>query len=307
VIRLTGSLDYLLGLERALDGFDVAHVAELHNPYSLQAVRARARGRCRAVVASVWENIPLRRSDNQLVERRVRNVAEGADHFLAVSERARRHLELAGAPAERITVLPMGVDVQRFTPTEEPRADGPLRVLSVARLVWEKGVEDLVVSLQLLADRGIDAELTLAGGGPLRGRLEELAHRLGLDERVRLVGTVPYERLPALHREHDVFVLGSTATPMWREQFGFAVVEAMASGLPVLVGFSGSLDEVVGDADSLVPPQDAELLADRLAALWEDPELRRQLGERNRRRALERFDQREVRKGILELYQRVAP
>jgi len=178
-------------------------------------------------------------------------------------------------------------------------------VLSVSRLVSEKGVEDLVVALRLLRERGTDVELTLVGDGPLRGRLEAMAAELGVNAQLRLEGTVPYEALPDLYRRSDVFVLASAPRATWREQFGFAVVEAMACGLSVLAGDSGSLDEVVGDAEQLVRPHDADALADALAALAADPERRRRQGAGNRRRALERYDRRRVAERLRALYESV--
>jgi glycosyltransferase involved in cell wall biosynthesis len=300
VRRFAGPLDHLAGLERELRGFDIAHVAELNTGYSRQAVKARDAGAVRRVVATVWENIPLPAAENSLVERRSRAVAGGLDYCIAISERARLHLRLAGVPEERIEVLPMGVDIERFTPAGEAHA-GPLRVLSVARLVSEKGVEDLVVALRLLTERGTEAELTLVGAGPLQGRLEAMARELGVDARLRMVGTVPYEDLPALYGGADVFVLASAPRATWREQFGFAVVEAMACGLPVLAGDSGSLDEVVGDPAQLVRAHDPEALAEALQA---GAEVRADRGAANRRRAEERYDRRRVAEAIRRVYER---
>lgn len=305
VLRFSGSLDYLIGLERALSGFDVAHVAELSNPYSLQAIKARRNGRCRRVVATVWENIALPVTPNRAASRRAREVANGVDACIAISEAARLHLELAGVPAERIELLPMGIDLERFAPSPPPSNRSGLHVLSVSRLVSEKGVEDLVVAIRLLADRGVDARVTLVGTGPLEARIRSIAAEIQVSERVHLTGAVPYERVPALLAESDVFVLASAPRSTWREQFGFAVVEAMASGLPVLVGHSGSLDEVVGDPAALVTPHSPPELADRLKQLAGDSTLRAELGVRNRARAEERYDRRAVASRLVEFYKRV--
>lgn len=302
VARFGGDVDHLIGLEAAVRGFDVVHTAELSTAYSAQALAARRAGACRRVVATVWENIPLPTPENAVVAKRVRRVAAGVDHCVAISEDAALHLRLSGVPPERIEHLPMGIDLDRFTPAGE-RPPGPLRVLSVARLVSEKGVEDLVVALRLLADRGIDAELTLVGAGPLAGRLQALALELGV--RLELLGSVAHEALPDLHRRSDVLVLDSAPRATWREQFGFAVVEAMASGLPVLAGDSGSLDEVVGDPEQLVRPHDAVALADRLERLDAEPRRRQAQGERNRRWACERYDRRRVAERLRSLYERV--
>ena len=305
VLRFSGSVEYLAGLEGALRGYDVAHVAELANPYSLQAVRARERGHTRRVVATVWENIALPPAPNGATERRMRAVADGVDRFLAITDDARLHLELAGVPRDRIDVFPMGIDLDRFTPTGGERRTGPLRVVSVTRLVSEKGVEDLAVALRLLSDRGVEAQVTLVGTGPLEGRLRSMADELGVGARLRLAGSVPYDRVPALLADSDVFVLASAPRATWREQFGFAVVEAMAAGLPVVAGDSGSLDEVIGDPAALVKPHDPGALADALEELAGDDELRRTRGTEGRARAEERYDRRVAAGRLGELYERV--
>ena len=103
-----------------------------------------------------------------------------------------------------------------------------------------------------------------------------------------------------------MFVLASGPRTTWREQFGFAVVEAMASGLPVVAGHSGSLAEVVVEPGSLVTPHDPQVLADHLEALAADPDERRRQGVRNRAIAEERYDRRHVRERLLELYSSLA-
>lgn len=304
-VHFGGDPGYLFGLQEALKGFDIAHTAELSSPYSLQALKARERGHVARVVATVWENIESPPLANPLVARRARRVALGADRFLAISSRARRHLEHAGVPAERIDVIPMGVDIARFAPA--PRSSdqrGDLRILSVSRLVPEKGVEDLVAALGLLHASGVAASVTFAGAGPSLERLRRMAGELGVSDRVRFAGVLPYEQLAALHRDHDVFVLASAPRPTWEEQFGFAVVEAMASGLPVLAGDSGSLPEVVGDPRQLVAPHQPQRLADALAALAADPARRAELGAANRRVAQERYDRTLVAQRILAFYER---
>ncbi|HEX8123148.1 MAG TPA: glycosyltransferase family 4 protein [Solirubrobacteraceae bacterium] len=314
VHRFAGNADYVFGLERALRGFDVAHVADLSFPYSLQAVRARDAGACGRVIATVWENIAFPPWENGLVARRVQKVAAGVDHCIAISEDARLHLEVNGVPEDRITVLPPGIDVERFRPAAEGPAsepaggDGrhPLRILCVSRLVEEKGVDDVVVAAGLLRRRGIEVRVKLVGAGPLAPRLPEMARRMGVEDAVELAGSVSYADLPDTYRAADVFVLASGPRTTWREQFGFAVVEAMASGLPVVAGHSGSLAEVVGDPDSLVVPHEPALLADKLARLAAGPDLRRRQGERNRRWAEERYDRRDVARRLGELYEAVA-
>ena len=308
VERFGGPTDYLFGLERAVRGFDIAHVADFINPYTGQAVAARDRGAVKRVVMTAWENIPYREPENALVARRVARVAAGVDHCIAITERAKLHLEVAGVPSERITVQPMGIDLERFTAPDgagERDEDRPLEILCVSRLVHEKGIEDVVVAVGLLRRQGVRARLRLLGRGPLEARLPELARRMGVAEDVELAGSVSYGEIPAAYRAADVFVLASAPRTTWREQFGFAIVEAMASGLPVIAGDSGSLSEVVADRDSLVVPHEPQALAAHLAALAADPAERRRQGARNRAWAEERYDRRRVAAAVHRVYQQV--
>jgi glycosyltransferase involved in cell wall biosynthesis len=301
--HVAGSLEYLVGLEAALRGYDIAHALELTNPFTHQAVQARRRGSCQRVIATAMENIAFKPYPNRLVERRANAVVGGIDHCVAISEQARLHLRTAGVEDERITVCPLGIDTELFHPAERA-PKGPLRILTVARLERGKGVEDLVVAGGLLAQRGLEVDLTLVGRGPLQHRLERMAADMGIAGRVRFLA-VPWRQTPALYREADVFVLASAPTSTWREQFGFAAVEAMASGLPVIAGDSGSLPEVVGRPESLVRPHDPIALAERIERLAADESAREELGRFNRKRAVELFDQRRIRKRLLEIYEAV--
>ncbi len=306
VVDLTiGSVQYLWGLEDALEGFDIAHSGEVFMPMTLQAVQARDRGRVKRVVASVMENIPFQPDQNRWVRRRIAESARGVDRFIAMSERARLHLETHGVDPERIVVLPVGTDVERFGPAPDVREDGQFRVLSVARLEQGKGVEDLAIAAGLLARHGVDVHVSFLGRGPMRGRLEHVASAMGIADRVEFPGFVPWGELDRVYRRHDAFVLASGTTRNWREQLGFAVLEAMASGLPVLVGDSGSLPEVAGRPESLVRPHDPPALADALEELAGDPGLRAERGAWNRQHVLERYDQRKVREQLGALYRDV--
>jgi glycosyltransferase involved in cell wall biosynthesis len=304
------STDRLIGLEERVRDFDLIHTAEVHAPMVEQSLRLRDAGRVRAVVTTVMENIPFFPASSPIVRRRVARIAPRLDLIVAVTERAKLHVLSHGADPEKVVVLPVGVDTERFAPrpggpSSRPGRDGrPLRVVTVSRLETGKGVEDLAIAAGLLAERGVAVEVTYVGEGPSRPRIETIARHYGIGDRIRFAGFVPWERLPKVHHEHDVFVLPSAATSNWREQFGYAVVEGMACGLPVLVGNSGSLMEVAGRDDALVTPHDPLSLAAALERLAGDAALRAELGAWNRRRAVEVFDARLVRARLRELYER---
>jgi D-inositol-3-phosphate glycosyltransferase len=196
----------------------------------------------------------------------------------------------------RVRVVPCGVDLERFSPAGPaelpagvPEETGPTmkhRLLCVARLVERKGVDTVVQALTRLPD----AVLVVAGGPPAAGldadpeavRLRELARELGVEDRLRLVGSVGRDEMPALLRWADVVV----ATP-WYEPFGMVPLEAMACGRP-LVGSAvgGLLDTVLDGVTGVrVPPRDPAALAERLQVLLRNPVVRESMGRAARRRA----------------------
>ena len=148
-----------LGPAARLRGADIVHSAELGFWFSYQAARLKRELGFRLVL-TVWETLPFGRAYRNIRTRRyVPDVLAATDLFLATSERARVALELEGAPRERIEVCPPGIAVERFAPAREamPPAGGGHVILSAARLVWEKGHQDVIRALALLDRRDVRA------------------------------------------------------------------------------------------------------------------------------------------------------
>lgn len=215
--------------------------------------------------------------------------AADADAVICISDYCRSQL-MALTPEsrwDRFDIVRCGVDPAEFNPPEWRSTTTALRVLSVGRLVPEKGHAVLLAAVADLADRGIDVELTLVGDGPSRSTLEAAARERGVVERVRFLGAVGADVIHDHYRESDVFCLASFA-----EGVPVVLMEAMASELPVVTTLITGVPELVEDNVSgmLVPPGRADLLADALAKLANDPGLRARLGAAGRRVVAERFD-----------------
>jgi glycosyltransferase involved in cell wall biosynthesis len=177
----------------------------------------------------------------------------------------------AGKP---VTVVPYGVDLERFSP--RPReARGEIVVGAVARLSPEKGLGFLLRAVGRLVDEGKALRVVLAGDGPERRRLERLAGRLGLGERVEFLGEAPHEEIPRILQGFDIFAMPSLA-----EGFGVAALEAAAMELPVVGSRVHGIPDVVADGESglLVPPRDVAALAEAIGRLVDDGGLRTRLG-----------------------------
>lgn len=258
-----------IGLREQLAGADIVHAAELGFWFSAQAARCKDELGFKLVL-TVWQTLPFA-YPNVRMRRYRRETLAGADLFLAMTERARKALLLEGAPEERVTVCPPGIDVDRFAAAHHaaPQADGGHLVLSVGRLAWEKGHQDLLRALALLRHSGRrDVRVEIVGTGPERSRLERLADDLGLTDAVIFRGGIPNDQLPDLYARASCLVLASLPTPFWEEQFGMVLAEALAARLPIVATSSGAIPEVLGDDGHLVTTGDWVGLA---AALAEGP------------------------------------
>ncbi len=256
-----------LGLRELLAGADIVHSAEIGTWFSAQAARLRERLGFKLVL-TVWETIAWRDTYRWPRERGYRRaVLPRADLCLAATERARDALLLEGVAPDRVEVSPPGIDLGRFAAAG---AGGERLILSAGRLVWEKGHQDVLRALAALR-QGIgvapraDVRLLIVGDGPEGGRLRSYADELGVADAVEFRATVPYDEMPGLYASASALVLASLPTKGWEEQFGMVLIEAMATGTPVIACASGAIPEVLGGAGTLVEPGDWRGLARALA------------------------------------------
>ncbi|MEP6696059.1 MAG: glycosyltransferase [Pseudonocardiales bacterium] len=185
-----------------------------------------------------------------------------------------RELRRMGIGYQQVTVIPCGVDLERFQPVEgSPPPRNGVRLLSIGRLVPRKGVDDVIRALAKVPGA---VTLTVAGGSPSAEldsdaevcRLRTLAARVGVAGRVRFLGQVRHDEVPALIRAADLVV----CTP-WYEPFGMVALEAMACGVPIVASAVGGLQDTVipGVTGELVPPRSPDHLAYALRRLLADP------------------------------------
>ncbi|MCK0115713.1 glycosyltransferase [Isoptericola sp. S6320L] len=237
---------------------------------------------------------------------RERLLCRAVDGIVATCQDEVSELVALGAPPERVEVVPCGVDVGAFQPPaarRRRRPGAPLRLLSVGRLVERKGVDTVIAALALLPS----ARLVVAGGPSADDlvddaeacRLRDVARRLGVEDRVRFVGSVTQDAVQDLMHTSDVVV----CTP-WYEPFGIVPLEAAACGRPVVgSAVGGLLDSVVdGRTGLLVPPREPEALADALRELESDPAAGERMGATARARAERLYDWSTVAARTVEAY-----
>jgi glycosyltransferase involved in cell wall biosynthesis len=216
------------------------------------------------------------------------DVFAGVDRFVTPSAYAARQLEKLGLPEGRTTVVPHYIGANAFA--QRSRADRGQFALAYGRLSDEKGFD---CAIDAAAISGV--RLKIAGEGPAE---RELARRIERDQApVELCGKVPPDTLRDLLRRAAMVIVPTTGN----ETFGFAALEAMAAGVPVIASRAGALPEIVGD-DACVPRGDALAIATRMQELWEDPRRRVDEGDVAIARARELFSEERYVRSLLGLY-----
>ena len=314
-------LRYMRGRRR---GYDLVHAnfwmsgliaAETKRAIGLPfVITFHALGRVRRAAQGAADRFP---DERFAIEDRV--VAE-ADHIVAECPAEEEELiDHYNADPARITVIPGGFDPAEMWPISKPLAratlglspDEPV-ILQLGRMVPRKGVDNVIRGFSRLVHRhGIAARLLVVGGEtavpdpiatPELGRLMEIAEEEGVRDRVVFVGRRGRDMLKYYYSAADVFV-----TTPWYEPFGITPVEAMACGTPVIGSNVGGIKFTVrdGEAGYLVPPDDPDAVAERIAHLHKHPRLTAVLRKKAIRRANDLFTWRHVADGVGELYERI--
>jgi glycosyltransferase involved in cell wall biosynthesis len=283
--RWTAALSWFRGFKRfAPEHVDCVMSMEILNPTSLQANRAAKRLGVPHVVtiAEILPRNPIYSLPPWRIVARI--IAGSADAFVCSVDLARQFAIERGCPPERCVVINPGIDLQRFTPRPDGRAEDPV-LLFVGELRPDKGILDVMAAVQTARRQVPGLRLIILGDGPLRQEVEE---RCRQDPLLEYRGRMPRDELPRLYQEARGFVLAPYARPSWAEQFGFASIEAMASGLPVVITDCGAVREVVPEWNPVCPQHDVPaLVSGIIAALGPAGD---EWGRRNRESAEQRFE-----------------
>jgi len=275
----------------ATDGWPV--LATLHHPITVD------RDVDLAHATNPWRRFTLRRwygfIDMQT------EVARLIPRHITVSESSRRDIiQQIGVPADRLHVVPVGVDPSVFRP-RPGIARIPGRIMTTASAdVPMKGLAHLLHALAKVRTEREDAHLVVIGKPKGKSRIPALLERLGIVDAVEFVSGVTTERIVDLYSEAEV-----ACVPSLYEGFSLPAVEAMACGVPVVGTTGGAVPEVIGtdgETGLLVPPGDPDALAHSLLRALGDAELRARIGAVGRARALDRFTWRQTALGTVEQY-----
>jgi glycosyltransferase involved in cell wall biosynthesis len=232
------------------------------------------------------------------------------DGAICVSQYGQRVVQTRGLmPARKVHLIYNSVDVHRTQPGEAARLEFRRRagispeslvIAQVSAMISDKGIADLLHASREILNEMPCVHLLLIGEGPRRQDFMALARELKIESRVTFAGEVSDPVADGAYAASDIVCQVSR----WEEVFGYVIAEAMSCGKPMLATRVGGIPELVTDGETgyLVERRDVAAMADRLRRLLADPLLRRQMGERGRAAAAERFDHRNNVSELLELY-----
>ena len=219
------------------------------------------------------------------------------------SETARELLDAKGFD-KPTPVVPFGVNLEAFVPKSfNPKPDQPLTIGYVGRMLPGKGLNVLAQALDKIRDA--DWKLLMVGDGSERKPFEQALMESGLIERAEFTGAISYDTVPQLFHQMDMLVIPTETTERIREQFGRVIVEAMATGVPVIGSTCGAIPEVIDGVGLVFPERDADALAAAIRRLLTEANLREEFARFGRRRAETHYSWEQVATDTYELYRQV--
>ena len=276
----------------------ILHMDE--EPYNVATWRAVRRARASGIKSLFfsWQNI--QRDYPWPFSRFERQVLDSVDYAITGNEASSTIWSGKGYQGPIKVIPQFGIEPDFFRPPLN-RDSGRAFVIGSAgrRLVPEKGIDLL---LKAASDLPGIWRLQIAGEGPERPALQQLAEQLGIRDRVHFDGVIPSDQMPAYLGQLDVMVMPSRTLPNWKEQFGRALVEAMACGVAVAGSNSGEIPNVIGDAGLIFPEDNISALHAHLLTLMTGETARDTLGEAGRQRVLANYTQQRVAAQTVNVY-----
>ncbi len=300
------SMRYAAALDFEPQRYDIIHAH--FGPNGLKAAALRAAGVLSGRLIVTFHgfdlSVFLQRAGPDVYKR----LFAQADLCLPVTRCWARRLAELGCDPTKIEPHPVGVDCDRLQPVQrERRAGARAQVLSVARLVEKKGIDDALRAVARATQQGSNLHYTIIGDGPERPQLEKLIEELGIAGIVQLAGWRGSEAVAAALVQADLLLQPSVVARDGDEE-GLPVVlmEAMATGLPVLSTRHSGIPELVheGVEGCLVEERDVDMLTNRLVHLLEHPAKRAAMGSAARRAVEAKHDIEELNDQLVVLYRR---
>jgi glycosyltransferase involved in cell wall biosynthesis len=202
-------------------------------------------------------------------------------------------------PSVEIDVIPNGVELERFTPAETAKKPQILRLLTVGRLSVTKRVEILIDAVEILHREGCEVRFKIVGGGQMLQKLKQIVSGKNLADIIELTGRIDAEEMPQVYRQSDMFISASM-----QEGMSNAMLEAMASGLPLITTRCEGVDELIADNGIIVNNANAREITDAARKLADDRQLYKKMAIAAKRQA-QKFTWNKVASKYIELYHKI--
>jgi glycosyltransferase involved in cell wall biosynthesis len=279
---------------------DIAH---LHFPYPVGEVSQLLFGKARKVVLTYHSDVVRQKRILRFYKPFLRKVLGMADRIIATSDRYVESSQYLRSVSPKCRVIPLGIDPAPFI-NADPDEAGKIRetygsslLLFVGKLRYYKGLQYLLEAM-----KEIDGHLLVAGTGPMEAEWRRIADSPGVRGKVTFLGEVEDGELPALYHACDLFVLPASERS---EAFGLVQVEAMMCGKPVVsteLGTGTSFVNAHNETGFVVPPRDAKSLREAVSKLLAHDEMRREMGDAAKSRALREFSLTMMADRTIDLY-----
>ncbi|HUW20449.1 MAG TPA: glycosyltransferase family 4 protein [Sedimentisphaerales bacterium] len=208
-----------------------------------------------------------------------RGIWKKAAGLVACSE-GLKNRALRFLPSVSIDVIPNGVELERFYPAETGKESGVLKLLTVGRLSVTKRVEMLIDAVEILHKAGRSVRLAIVGGGGLEQELRRIVSERNLTGVIEMTGRIDSDKMPDLYRQNNIFISATM-----QEGMSNAMLEAMASGLPIVTTRCEGVEELIKDNGIVVEEAQAEKIAEAIKKLADDRETCKQMSAASRKQA----------------------
>tara|TARA_Y100000034_G_scaffold130601_1_gene189419 strand:- start:1539 stop:2651 length:1113 start_codon:yes stop_codon:yes gene_type:complete len=216
--------------------------------------------------------------------------------FVISNSEGLKSLALKTKKNQKIEIIYNGVDTGEFTP--KIKRNKNLEIICVARLIQRKGISYLISAISKLKKKNI--RLTIIGSGIEKENLGFQIKKLHLEEKVRLLNEIPHEKLPEYYSNSDLFVL-----PSLNEGMSNTILEAIASGLPIITTDTGGSTELIKGNGIIVNKKNSEEIKEAILKLYNDKDLIKEMSKKSRKRA-EELDWKKVAKNYYNYYKKCA-
>ncbi len=236
--------------------------------------------------------------DYKILAPAFRAIWKKASALVACSEGLKERA-LLFMPSVSIDVIPNGVELDRFFPAETEEKSDVLRLLTVGRLSVTKRIEMLIETFEILHRTACKIRLTIVGGGKMEQQFRKIAAERDLRDVIKITGRMDSKKMPEVYRQNDIFISASM-----QEGMSNAMLEAMASGLPIVTTRCEGLAELIDGNGLIVEKDNIEEIAKAIKRLAEDPGLYKQMSTSARKQA-EKFDWAKVAESYVEQYRKI--